>query len=332
VAFAAAAGPPLGGVLVSLAGWRAIFYVNLLLVVPALLLGWRTIPTRSAREFERTFDLAGAVLLLIILMGMAGLLTQSRNGEVSPALLLTGGLILIGVAAFFLWYEWRHPDPVLQPRFFRQRSFAAANGAVCLSNLAMYSTLLTIPILLTGAGGRSSIETGLVLAALMVSSVVLSPIGGRLADRWGRRWPTVGGLSLLTFGLLLLALTAERGMLPVMVGSLSLAGVGLGLSMAGMQTAAVESVRAEEAGVASGVYSTSRYLGSITGSSVLAGLLAPTPAGSGGFGAVFLMVAVAALLSTCLSLGLHDRPPTVDHPLSHQDDLIGAARTGKPVT
>jgi EmrB/QacA subfamily drug resistance transporter len=301
IALAAAAGPPVGGLLVGTAGWRAIFYVNLLLVVPALAIGWRAIPAGPGPGSRHTFDLTGALLLSVALVGTAGLLTHGPKSH--PAL----GAGLAVLAAIFLWRELHHPDPVLQPRFFARRAFAAANAAIAFSNLAMYSTLLAIPILLFRWAGWRSTEVGLVLAAMSCGMVVFSPIGGRLADRLGRRWPTVAGLTLLTLGLLPLALTGAGITTLALLGGLGLAGAGLGLSSAGLQTAAIEAVEPQESGVASGVFSTSRYLGSIVGSSVLAGMLGQAGDGLGGFVAVFAMAVVAAFLSTVASFGLHGR-------------------------
>jgi MFS family permease len=136
--------------------------------------------------------------------------------------------------------------------------------------------------------------------------VVCSPLGGRLADRVGRRWPTVIGLALLTLGVLPLVLAGGDIAIPLLIASLGVAGLGLGLSSAGMQTAAIEAVGPREAGVASGVFSTSRYIGSIVGSSLLAGLLGVS--GSSGFRIVFVMVVAAALLSALAALALRDRP------------------------
>jgi MFS family permease len=302
IAFAAAAGPPLGGFLVSQAGWRSIFEVNVVLVLPAVLIGWRSIPARRIRASHASFDVAGSVLFLTMLLGAAALLTGgSWNAGTMIATIALGM-----TSTLFLRRELRHPDPVLQPRFFRLRAFAAANAAVALSNLAMYTTLLAIPILLLR---RPSVEVGLVLAAMSVGMVVLAPVGGRLADGWGRRWPTVIGLFGLALGLLPLASTGGTIATFALLGSLAVAGVGLGLSSAGLQVAAVESVVIEQSGVAAGVFSTSRCLGSIVGASLLAGMLGPVEDGVSGFGVVFIMAVAAALLSALASIGLHDRPP-----------------------
>ena len=305
IALAAAAGPPLGGLLVGTAGWRAIFYVNLVFILPTLLLGWRSLPVQPGRGTEHPFDLAGAVLLSVALVGTAGLLTHGPKSH--PALAPMLGVALAFLSALFLWHELRHPDPVLQPRLFGHRTFAAANAAIALSNLAMYVTLLAIPILLSRRTGWRSTEVGLVLAAMSIGMVLFSPIGGRLADRLGRRAPTVAGLSLLTLGLAPLALTGGGITTPALLAGLGVAGAGLGLSSAGLQTAAIESVGPRDSGVASGLFSTSRYLGSIVGSSVLAGLLGPPGDGVAGFGAVFLLAVAAALLSVLVSVGLQGK-------------------------
>ncbi len=92
--------------------------------------------------------------------------------------------------------------------------------------------------------------------------------------------------------------------LPTLLIGLGLIGIGLGLASAGMQTAAVEAVGPGEAGVAAGLFSTSRYLGSIVGTSVLGGLLG---AGSD-FRAVFFLVALAGIGAALSSLGLRDWP------------------------
>jgi DHA2 family methylenomycin A resistance protein-like MFS transporter len=95
--------------------------------------------------------------------------------------------------------------------------------------------------------------------------------------------------------------------LPLLIGGLALAGVGMGLSSAGMQTAAVESVASREAGVAAGIFSTSRYVGSIVGSSVLP-MLYGIGAGTEGFDRVLYMVLVAAIAAVLASLLIEHRP------------------------
>ena len=310
VGIAAASGPPLGGVLVEAAGWRSIFYVNLLLVLPALFLGWRWLPVGSRLVSRIHFDFAGAIILPVVLVGTAGILMSIGRG-VEAALQVAGGLAIMAIAIIFVRQELRHPDPVFQPRLFRNRAFAAASLGVGLSNLAMYTLLLSVPILLAGRVDSSSLETGMVLTALSASLIILAPFGGLLVDRLGRRVPTVFGLTILTVGTVPIALAGADIALPTLVGSLAVVGIGLGMATPGMQTSAVESVPQAQAGMASGLFSTSRYLGSILGSAILVMLLEANRSEVGGLDTVFAVVLVAALLATVASFGLRARPTAV---------------------
>ncbi len=307
IVLAAAAGPPLGGVLIRLAGWRAVFSMNLFLIVLALILAWRVIPTRAGEPSRRSFDVVGVVQLIVILAGGAALLTGG-TGKLPPSATWGGAVLLVLLAVYFLYREAGHEDPVFQPRFFLRRTFASGCAGVACSNLSMYTTFLTIPLLLAGLPGWSSTQVGLVLSALWAPTVVCAPLGGRLADRWGRRWPTTLGMLLLTVGMAYLV-RFEPGTeaLPVMLTGLIVAGIGLGLSQAGLQTAVLESVTRERAGSASGIYSTCRYAGSIAGSSAL-----PMLYGVGdeiaGFTRVLTVVVITAFAATLATLGIQHRP------------------------
>ena len=309
IVLAAAAGPPLGGLLIRLAGWRSIFYVNLLLIVPALVIALWALPSPDRdREHRHSFDLVGALQLLAILLGGAALMTGALSAL--PPLATWGvAAVLVGLTAVFLRREALHDDPIFQPRFFRRTTFAAGCAVVSLSNLSMYTAFLAIPLLLANLPSWSSTQVGLVLAALWAPSVVFAPLGGILADRWGRRWPTTLGLSLLTIGMAaLFALESGEGEdLWVLLIGLGVAGIGLGLSQAGLQTGVLESVTSDQSGSASGVFSTSRYIGSIAGSSALPMLYASGDE-MAGFMRVLSVVVIAALASTGASLWLQHRP------------------------
>jgi DHA2 family methylenomycin A resistance protein-like MFS transporter len=183
---------------------------------------------------------------------------------------------------------------------------------VCFSNLAFYVTLLAVPLLLAAQPGWTSAQTGGVLSVLLAASLVCTPLGGYLADKLGRRWPAVGGQLVATIGLATLA-TVPRAMgiggtvsLPLLIATLALAGAGLGVAGPGMQTAAIEAAGPEDAGAAAGLYSTSRYLGSITGSAALAALMGGPTAQVVHTDAVFALVVAAAVLSVIACLGLRD--------------------------
>ena len=255
VGAAAAIGPPAGGALAGWLGWRAIFLVNLPVVVAAAVLTLRALP-------------AGAPV------------QHDAGGERR---------------------DWRRP--------LRVPAFAAATGAVGLSNLSMYATLLAVPVVLSGRPGWSTTDTGLALAMLSVAMVAVAPLGGRLADRRGHRVPAVGGLALLAAAAAGLSAMGDAPSAAGLAAALLVAGIGLGLANAPLQAAAVEAVDPRDAGIASGLFSSGRYTGSILSSALLAVLLGH---GTGHAGALFAVTAATALVAAALALRL---------------DGAGAART-----
>ena len=309
IAVAAAGGPPLGGLLVEIPGWRAIFYVNLLLVVPALLIGLKQLPSVKISTSKPDFDLYGAMILPTLLVAGAWMLISFSKG--ADTLVITLGIPLILLGAFaFGWYERRQPDPILQLNFFFKKSFSAAAAGIGFANLAMYSLLVSLPLLLTSRGD-SSLRIGLILTTMSAGMVVSSYVGGRMIDRFGRRLPTTIGMVLLTAGVVPIAIGGSDVSITVLIFGLSLVGLGIGMSTPGLQTSAVESVDRDQSGSAAGLYLTSRYMGSIIGSAIIAGILGADRADVDGLGLVFFLALGASVIAIVASLGLRDRPSEV---------------------
>ena len=306
IAFGAAIGPPLGGILVQLGDWPAIFWVNLPIIAILIWVAWRTIPGTRPVPSPARFDLAGAALLAVVLAVGAWLLTQVR--DVSPGVVSASVAVIVVGFGLFLWRELRYPDPVVQPRFFRHRSFSAATSGIALSNLTMYALLLAVPLLLVRRRGLSEAEIGVVLMSMSVGMVVLAPIGGRLSDRLGRRTPAVAGMTLLTVGVTALALLGPQLTTTQLVLTLIVSGVGLGMGSGSLQTAAVETLDVQYAGMAAAASSTARYVGSIVGTAVLAGLVGE----DNGFQTAFVMMAAAAAGALLLAFGLPGRRRPVE--------------------
>jgi EmrB/QacA subfamily drug resistance transporter len=300
-ALAASAGPPIGGALATLLGWRSLFLLNVVLVIPALAVGLRVIPHAAPPTDPRSFDVAGAAGMLVLLSASAWTLTELRSFDRRVGI---GAVVVLGVGSWLLRHELNHPDPVVQPRFFRRRAFAGANGGFALGNIAMYSMLLVLPQLLDERAGWTSARAGLVLAAMFSAMIVMAPVGGALADRLGRRAPVTAGYVVLGSALTILAAAGPGISIRNLVLCLAVGGIGLGSSSAGQQAAAVEAVGPADAGMAAGVYSTSRYIGSIVGTSLMAGMLSRAGAG---FEAVFVMCALGAWCAALASLWLPGR-------------------------
>ncbi|GAA0618102.1 MFS transporter [Sporichthya brevicatena] len=301
----AAAGPPVGGIAVAAAGWRGTFLAVLPLVALALITVLRWLPAGEpdgAREAARSrFDVVGSVLLLGTLSLSAVLVNQLAAER--PATLLVGLAAAATALAFlFARQERAHPQPVLDLGVLRVRAVAAAGVAIGASNLAQYLVLLAVPLLIEGH--TSSAGAGVILAPMLVGSGIFAPIGGRLADRYGRRAPAMGGCVVLAVamgGMVPLDLHENVVLTAVLLG---LAGMGLGLSTSAIVTAGAEALPAAQAGVAAGVSSSSRYLGSILGTSLLAVLV-----DSGTGRPVFAVAAAAAVVAALAAAAfVQDRP------------------------
>jgi DHA2 family methylenomycin A resistance protein-like MFS transporter len=293
---AAALGPPFGGLLIHAAGWPAIFWANLPVVLTAGLLALVLLPDDGGAAGPRPgFDLTGSGLLALTLGGLVAVPTLVKAGHDLLIILAILGSVLSAVG--FVAWERRRAWPVIDLRLFTSRAFAAACGSIALSNLVMYTTLLALPLYLERVQNESARATGGVLAALSLLAAIGGPVGGRIADRAGRRRPAVAGAVALTLGVATLAMRIGGTQAWVLVIALIVMGSGLGLQSAPVQTAAVERVPGDQTASAAGVYSTARYLGSIAGSTILALAFAhPGPDDAARFAALFMGLTAVAIV------------------------------------
>lgn len=182
-------------------------------------------------------------------------------------------------------------------RPLRKLSFVAACTTQGMSNLALYSVLLVIPVVLhdRGWGGAA---TGAVLSGLTVGMLVLNPVGGSMGDRRGRTRPVVMGMVVLVAGAAVLTAVVHAAT-ALLIPGVVLMGVGIGLASASLQAAALGNVPTAVAGSAAGILSTSRYIGSIVGSLAIAALVGDGASGVRGVLAISTAAAaVAAVAAT----------------------------------
>ncbi|HEX2281536.1 MAG TPA: MFS transporter [Thermomicrobiales bacterium] len=312
IAVAAALGPPLGGLLTDSLGWRWIFAANLLLITPALVLGLRL--RDASLPGTGRFDLRGATLLTLSLVTLALALTIWRVDGVPIGAAPLLGAIALASGMALLRQTRRVERPVLNLGLFRRRAYLPATLTVLLGNLTMYTLLLSLPIFMTGHKDWSSSQVGLLLGAMSAQMVVFSPIGGWLSDRYGRRLPAALGLAAMAAGALpYIAIEPSWGW-PAHLVLLVVVGIGIGLSMAAVQTAAIEAASERESGQAAGLFSTMRYLGSITGSGLMAAILTGAVPSVSEFRLLYALLFVAACAGTLTAMRL----PSVARPVAHQ--------------
>ncbi len=270
---ATAAGPLLGGYLITAASWRWIFLINVPIGALVLYLSARHVPESRDPTADQPVDVLGAVLGTLALAGITfSLIEGPARGWGDPAVL---SMLVIGIAASvaFVWVERASPAPMLPLSVFRVRQFTVTNVVTFIVYAALGGGLFLLPVQLQVSGGYSPFESGLALLPLTVVMLLLSARSGRLATRIGPRLqmsvgPVVVGAGLALLGRLSTDTSYLRGVLPgVLVFAL-----GLAITVAPLTATALGAVPDEHSGLASAVNNSVARIGGLIAVSVLPAL------------------------------------------------------------
>ena len=265
-------GPVAGGVLVSLAGWRSVFWASIPAGLAALALTGLLVPDSRAPNPRRA-DPPGQALVCIMLAALATAIIQApgwgwRSWRTEVLLAAAGGA-LAGLA----YIEPRRSDPLIQLGLFRSARFAASitSGVCGIAALAGFGFLSSL--YLQDVRGMSALDAGLTIGPMAAEMAVCAPLAGRMIARRGARIPAVcAGVAVAASSAALSRLTglSSEAFLSV---TYSLFGVGAGLLSPAVTYGVMSSVPDGQAGVASGMNSSSRQLGQCLGIAVTGTIL-----------------------------------------------------------
>jgi EmrB/QacA subfamily drug resistance transporter len=251
-------GPILGGLLTQYIGWRSIFYlmVPLGLLVTALIF-FKMRGTEWAECKGEKLDLVGSLLysvsLLLVLVGFSEI-----TGLMGKLMLIFG--IIVGIG--FVIYELRVEHPVLEMRlFFKNRKFAFSNLAALISFTGTFAVVFLLSLYLQYIKGFDPRVAGLVLATQTIFMALVSPVVGRLSDKYESRKLASIGMAITTVGLIIFSFLSADTSLYVILFSLVLLGVGSGIFSTPNTHAIMNSVERRYFGVASATNSTMRIVG-----------------------------------------------------------------------
>ena len=308
VSLGAALGPVIGAALLILGGWRWLFMVNVPLALFAMVVVWRVPMDEGGGRARRQFDPFSLLALAGVFLGMA-ILGSARRLD-NQALTVAAVAMLPAACALYLVRYRFAGSGLVDLRLFTKRSYSAAAATVSLANLVMYTTLIAIPIYLADTRGVGDGVIGGLLFGMSVAIAFVSPIAGRYADGLGSRAMIVAGSLVILAGSALLWGVLHDPPLVVLAIPLVLMGLGLGLCQAAQQSAALKAWPGEMAGSAAGTLSMMRYVGSISGTALIAALLSEHP-GESEFRLLFLVVAGAGVACVAASLLVprHSRGP-----------------------
>jgi EmrB/QacA subfamily drug resistance transporter len=297
-------GPPLGGLLVAIGGWQAVFWAGLPLAVLGTVLTVTAVPSSVAHR-DSSVDIPGAVLLSTIFLGVgAGIssLAAPAFGEI-PAI---AWFSIAWIALLLLLpAELIARKPLVDGRLFRQSKFISATLATLLSTGTLMSCFAILPFWLEEAHGVAPVIAGLAFLPIGIGVGATSRIGGRLGDRRQTRLVTAAGMSLAALGFLLAALATHGVSWPVLLTGLFLIGCGNGLFSSPNTAAAISLAPRDALGGAAALLSAARNAGVITGLGITGAIYtaagaskADTATASIFAGAAAICVAVAVIAFT----------------------------------
>ncbi|TKB19869.1 MAG: MFS transporter [Mesorhizobium sp.] len=272
-AIGTALGPTLGGVLIASFGWRAIFLVNAMLGIAAVLLARRFLPGRTDARGERLrFDTLGTILLALTLTAYALAMTIGRGhfGGMNIALL---GIAALG-ACLFLYAEGKVASPLVKPALFRDPVLAPSLAMNALVSTVMMATLVVGPFFLSRALGLGEALVGAVLSIGPIVSALCGVVAGRVVDRLGASAMVVAGLTLMAAGCVALSVLPALFGVAGYAAAIMLLTPGYQLFQAANNTAVMADVDSNERGVVSGMLSLSRNLGLVTGTAAMGAVFA----------------------------------------------------------
>ena len=295
-------GPVLGGVLTETVGWRAIFWVNVPVVLAAIVATARYVPESRAPRGRRP-DPVGQVLVVLLLASVVTAVIEGpRAGWGSPLIVGLAGLALVALVALLVW-ERRRRDPLIELRFFSSVPFSSATVmAVCAFSAF---ALVPPPLHALPAGRPRDVRAPRRPRAscrAAVTATICAPLSGRLVASRGPRTSLVVAGVLTTAVAVVIALVGPTTPMWVLLAAYGVYGIGFGLVNPPITNTAVSGMPRSQAGVAAAVASTSRQIGSSLGVAVSGTVVAASVTVAAGISAAWWVVAAATLLIAIIGM------------------------------
>jgi EmrB/QacA subfamily drug resistance transporter len=274
-----ALGPVIGGALIDSVGWRGVFWVNIPVGIAAIILTALFVPESKAAR-ARHLDPVGQVLVIIFLSTLSYGIIEGPSYGWGTARILACFAVAVVALAVFVGYEPRRAEPLIDLRFFRSLPFSGAAVTAISAMMALGGFLFLMTLYLQDVRGYEPLTAGLFLLPMAAAMAASAPLSGRMIGVRGPRIPLViAGIGLIIAGLLLTRLTNSSPPWYILLTDLVF-GIGLGWVNAPITNSAVSGMPRSQAGVASGIASTSRQIGTSLGVAIMGSILAANLHGS----------------------------------------------------
>ncbi|GHH05711.1 MFS transporter [Streptomyces rubradiris] len=269
-----ALGPIVGGLLVEHVDWESVFYINAPIGVIALAFSMAVLPqTKNTAAAREKFDIPGVVLLALGLLAVVfGVVKGETWGWTSAGTL---GAIGAGAAIllFFGWYETRVAHPLLPMRLFRNPALTIGTVITALNFFILLGVIFFVMLYLQNVRGFTPVEAGVRTLPLSLASVVASPLGAALTERFGPRLTMPLGMALQAVACFTMLGWGAHSSYAVMWPPFIALGLGVGMVMASSSDAIVGNAPVKDGGVAGGLQATALQVGGALGTSVLVSLI-----------------------------------------------------------
>ena len=270
-AFAASAvlGPLIGGPLIDLFNWRAVFLLNLPVGLIGLAMALAFVHESVSEKKSYTFDWWGAVMLGGALASLVLLLDKGTDWGWLSGNAILSYISIIVFSAIFYFIEKNHKDAIVDFKFFQNPTFTTALANNFIVFMGMMGSVFLIPIFAQTFLGMTATQAGYLFIPMAIGFMISAPLGGRLI---GRVQPNII-IALSTFGasvgiyLFSILLDPRSGVWDIMI-PLSIMAFSLGFAMAQRTSLITNSVRTEEVGVASSILALARNIAGAVGIAV----------------------------------------------------------------
>ncbi len=262
-------GPLIGGWLVERFSWSSVFFVNLPVIVIALI-GGAIFLVDSKDEHALKVDLPGVILSIIGLFALVyGIIEAGNLGWTDSSVLIAFVVALILLTAFALWERYT-PDAMLPIRFFRNMSFTGANLALVLITFGLFGSNFFLTQYLQTIHGFTSFEAGVQVLPSAIALTIMGVLSARIAARIGTRSSMALGIAISACGLYFMGnvFKADTSLEIIILGQILL-GFGLGLAISPATNSVMGSLPVSKAGIGSAMNDTTRQLGGALGVAVL---------------------------------------------------------------
>ncbi len=272
-AMALAIGPVVGGFLTEQVSWRAIFFINPPIAVIAVVV--TLFAARESRDetVSRSIDFPGIAAITVGLTALILALVEGNRWHWGSTRIVTLFLIALAGLTSFVVVEKRSRAPMVDFTFFRSRTFLGANLVAFIISFAMLAMFFFMALYMQNVLHYSPLQAGVRFLPATVVIIVMGPLAGRMTDRIGPRPLMTAGLVVVAVALAIQSRITVHSGYGLLLPGFILMGVGMGLTMSPMSTAAMNSVDRAKSGVASGVLSMSRMVGGTFGVAVMGALV-----------------------------------------------------------